>query len=84
MELSIGSDVVLALQLQVLSNLSNWDNAEDRRQAMEDAKAEIPRKIELVVLKNRNGKAFSSDTFDYNPEYNYFLETAESFTKSFI
>lgn len=34
-----------------------------------------PRKIELKILKNRNGITGESIDFDYDPRFNYFAET---------
>ena len=64
------ADVLLTLQLKILSskkeNLSNED--------IINAKKEIPRQIQLICLKNRNGKSSFSINFDFNPVFNVFKE----------
>ena len=40
-------------------------------------KKKDPRQIRLVVLKNRNGKAWESCSFDYFPLFNYYSEAAD-------
>ena len=39
-----------------------------------EAKSRNPREIELVVLKNRNGRTGIKMEFDYYAMYNYFKE----------
>lgn len=41
-------------------------------------KSQDIRKIELVVLKNRNGRAWVSARYDYNPKYNLFIDTSQN------
>ena len=59
------SDVLLGLQL-VGTGEKNFD--------MNAAKREIPRKMELVTLKNRNGPTGGIVRFDYFARYNCFVE----------
>lgn len=60
------SDVLLGLQL-VGAGKKDFDvNAEKKKD---------PRKIELKILKNRNGATGDSITYDYYPMFNYFKET---------
>lgn len=40
-------------------------------------KKKDPRQIRLVVLKNRNGKAWESCSYDYFPLFNYYSEAAD-------
>jgi len=40
-----------------------------------EEKKKDPREIRLVILKNRNGRAWETDTFRYYPLFNYFEET---------
>lgn len=54
------ADVIWGLQLQIMSNKSK---AEDKE--IKQAKAENPRKIEIVKLKNRYGKTNTHFLFDY-------------------
>lgn len=61
-----GSDVLLGLQLAGVG-----DPAFD----VQRAKAEIPRRVELVVLKNRNGRITEQGLpLVYNPLFNVFWE----------
>lgn len=39
-------------------------------------KQKDPRQIRVVVMKNRNGKAWETDSMNYYPMFNYFTETA--------
>lgn len=67
------SDVVLGLQLQVTSHLPA-DNTSDKREKIRKAKAENPRKIELVCLKNRYGISGFKLGYDYYPALDLFIE----------
>jgi replicative DNA helicase len=49
------------------------DNGHDSAWATEKL-AEDPRKIELVILKNRNGKVGGKILYEYQPKFNYFKE----------
>lgn len=63
--LEYGSDVLLGLQLKGAGGKSFDVNA---------AKAKDPRELELVVLKNRNGKTGSKIELEYYPLFNYITE----------
>jgi replicative DNA helicase len=60
------SDVLLALQFQGQENRINFDEASKNN----------PRKVELKILKNRNGGK-GEIPFDYHQLFNYFEETVE-------
>lgn len=60
-----GSDVLIGLQLNGVGK-QNFD--------VNQAKQKDPREIELVILKNRNGKTGGKILFDYFPMFNNFLE----------
>lgn len=60
-----GSDVLIGLQLNGVGK-QNFD--------VNQAKQRDPREIELVILKNRNGKTGGKISFDYYPMFNNFLE----------
>ena len=64
-----GSDVALILQLQGAG--TNGFNATE-------AKRKDPRQIELVVLKNRQGRIGDKTFYDYYPKFNYFIETGRT------
>ena len=57
------ADVLFGLQLKGVEG-QDFD--------AEKAKSDNPRKIELKILKNRNGKTGGSIFFEYYPEFNYF------------
>lgn len=60
-----GSDVIIGLQLEGAGE-SDFDAKEEKKKS--------PRRIELVILKNRNGKAPAKMTFNYYLLFNYFEE----------
>lgn len=60
-----GSDVLIGLQ---------FEGAEKGNVDLTERKRENPRKIELVVLKNRNGKAGEKVPFNFYPMFNLFEE----------
>lgn len=60
------SDVLIGLQLKGTGN-KGFDLIE--------AKKKNPRDIELVILKNRNGRSGEKIEFKFYPLFNYFVET---------
>ena len=64
--LEYGSDVLIGLQ---------FAGAGDKNFNSTDAKQKNPREIELVILKNRNGRTGDKITYNYYPLFNYFKET---------
>lgn len=70
-------DVLWGLQLQCLND-PMFDRADtkikEKREKVKQAKAENPRKIELVCLKNRYGIANFSCNFNYYPANDLFAE----------
>ncbi len=58
------ADVVLAMQLR----------GKKEKDSAEDLKNREPRPLELVILKNRRGRAYEVIPLDYWPKYNYFME----------
>lgn len=59
------SDVLIGLQLEGVG-VKNFD--------VDAAKAETPRKIELKILKNRNGATGGAVLYHYYPQFNYYQE----------
>lgn len=59
------SDVLIGLQLK---------GAGEKGFNATEEKKKNPRSIELVILKNRNGRAGDKIAFDYYPLFNYFKE----------
>lgn len=71
------ADVVWGMQYAVISKdpVFNSDKkVGDKRKKLQEAKAETPRDIELVCLKNRYGRDFSTQ-FAYYPKYDFFEPT---------
>ena len=60
-----GSDIVIGMQPRG-AGVANFDATE--------AKKKDPRDIELVILKNRQGKVGDKLQFEYYPMFNYFRE----------
>ena len=59
------SDILIGLQLKGAGQ-KDFDATE--------AKSKNPREIELVILKNRNGKTGDKVPFQFYPMFNYFIE----------
>ena len=72
------ADCIWGLQLQCLNEdlFSQKEKIKDKRERIKEAKAEDPRKIELVCLKNRYGIANYSVYFDYFPASDLFTESS--------
>ena len=68
------ADVVWGLQLEVLNEelFSKESRLKEKREKVRSAKAENPRKVELVCLKNRYGVSSYKASFDYYPQYDLF------------
>ena len=80
------ADVVWGLQLHILSldgfyrrvdtqkgGFGKDTNTKEKREMIRKAKATLPRRMELVCLKNRYGKATYSVEFNYYPNYETFI-----------
>lgn len=77
------SDVVWGLQLSCINDpLFNDQNKgiKEKREKINQAKSETPRRVELVCLKNRNGKPVYSCGFDYFPAFDTFIPAAADLT----
>lgn len=74
--IEFSSDVVLGLQLACLEEelFTKDGKIADKRARIKTAKAESPRQIQLIVLKNRNGETGGRVDFDYYQPFNYFIE----------
>lgn len=71
------SDVLLGLQLAGMDELKQGEGTKSTNvKQIETWKAADPRKAQLKILKNRNGKAGVSLYYDYFPLFNTFRETA--------
>lgn len=78
------SDVLIGLQFSIQEqydkdNKGVSENSKDYKKIDVDAEKDaLPRKIQLVILKNRNGRTGGRVNFDYDPRYNHFQESDEA------
>lgn len=63
------ADILLTLQLKILSIQKNITNDDVR-----NAKKETPRKVEVICLKNRNGKSSFNIDLNFYPAFNIFKD----------
>lgn len=63
--LEYSADVLIGLEFTSAGN-KDYNEPEEKRKD--------PRQIRLVILKNRNGKAWVSANFEYYPLFNYYTE----------
>ncbi len=77
------ADVVWGLQLSIMNNAAFNSSQEiiKKREIVRVAKAEIPRKLQLVCLKNRYGRSSYECDFDYYPESDLFVSVLGDFTR---
>ena len=72
------ADLVLGLQLACLGddlfNSNAQSKIKEKREEIQRAKSADPREIQLVILKNRNGKTGDTINFKYYPMFNLFRE----------
>lgn len=70
------ADVVWGLQFSCLNEelFTKDKRVKEKRDRINEARAETPRKIDLVCLKNRYGKAFYTVPFLYTPAYDVYRE----------
>ena len=69
------ADVIWGLQLAAVhdSIFDKEGKLKEKREKIAEAKSAIPRKIELVCLKNRYGKTRYTCQFEYFPQYDFFV-----------
>ena len=81
--IEFGADVVLGLQLNVMHQIMNMKEGQlnEKRKLYNEAKAAIPREIEVVILKNRYGAATGTHNYYYRPKFNLFEEIDEVFNE---
>lgn len=78
------SDVLMGLQFSIQEqydkeNKGVSENSKDYKKVdLDKEKDGLPRKIQLVILKNRNGKTGGRVNFDFDPRYNHFQEGDEA------
>ena len=79
------ADVVWGLQLSVMNDemFDKEKNLKAKREAVRVAKAESPRRVELVCLKNRYGISSYKCEYEYFAKYDYFKPLmSDNFEKS--
>lgn len=69
------ADVIWGLQLAIMNGdlFDKKDKLKEKREKVKAAKLEVPRKIELVCLKNRYGRSSYSCGFNYYPQFDLFV-----------
>lgn len=74
-DLEYTADVVWGMQLRAIreSGCGEKDGISQRRERLRAARLEMPRKVDVICLKNRHGKSAYSWGFDYYPEYDLFI-----------
>lgn len=74
------ADVVWGLQLQCLDDplFSEEKKLKEKRDTVREAKAAIPRKVKLCSVKHRGQQAIYECNFDYYPQYDLFVPTADT------
>lgn len=70
------ADVVMGLQLKVMEEIQEMKNPKisEIREKINNAKNDEPRRVQLVGLKNRNGRSYFKCNYKYYPAFNYFEE----------
>ena len=70
------ADLVIGLQLKCLEEeiFNKSNNIKEKRERIRVCKRSVPREIQAVILKNRNGRTGDKISFKYYPEYNLFME----------
>lgn len=66
------SDVVIGLQLRAINNIDNKHSESEKRNYINNYKAQNPRELELVVLKQREGVAYTKCNLKYITTCSYF------------
>lgn len=79
-----GADVVLGLQLNAIHEIANLreSQANEKRRIYNEAKSQIPREVELVILKNRYGISTGTQNYEYRPKFNLFTECSNVYNKN--
>lgn len=69
------ADVVWGLQLEVMNDeiFSKDKNIKEKREKIKAAKLAVPRKVQLICLKNRYGRSSYDCGFNYYPQYDLFI-----------
>lgn len=76
-ELEFTADVIFGLQYSVINDFEKIKTEIEKRNAIQQAKKEKPRKIQLVCLKNRFGETYSCNLL-YHSAVNNFEEISRN------
>jgi replicative DNA helicase len=68
------ADVIMGLNLQEVHEIQSIKKITEKQSRLDAAKRKLPRDVELVILKNRNGSPWVSIPFQYFARFNYFEE----------
>lgn len=73
------ADVIWGLQLDALNDpiFDREGQVKKKREIIREAKAENPRRVELICLKNRYGVSSYKVGYSYYPQYDFFLGRKE-------
>lgn len=74
--IEFSSDMILGLDLQIVHNekvFNTTGKEQEKRSLKNKAMTEYPRKVCLVILKNRYGQAYGQYNFDYYPSQERFV-----------
>ena len=71
-----GVDCAIGLQLTAIYEIMGMPSSKEseKRELFNKAKSDSPRRVELVILKNRGSRVGLSHTYSYFPAFNYFVE----------
>lgn len=69
-----GADVVMGLQLKAMEQIEDEKAVNKQRNMINNAKSQDIREVELIGLKNRNGKSYFKCSYKYYAPFNYFEE----------
>ena len=69
-----GADVVMGLQLKAIKQIEDEKSINKQRNIINNAKDQDIREVELIGLKNRNGKSYFKCSYKYYAPFNYFEE----------
>lgn len=74
--IEFSADVVIGLQLACLDGELFYSDkkVKEKRESIARAKKENPRKIQAVILKNRNGQTGDAIEYKYYPRFNFLEE----------
>lgn len=76
-----GSDVLFALQPQGMTAGINQKEIKKNRKLVRDCKKSEARNVEVIILKNRHGKAYTKAYFTYKSLFNCFEPCKEAAVK---